>query len=71
MSWDQRLEPDLREQWLDYRASLIELEKIVIPRWIGRANDCRRMELHAFSDASEAAYAAVIFARIINLDGSI
>ncbi|XP_037930181.1 uncharacterized protein LOC119664905, partial [Teleopsis dalmanni] len=39
------------------------LDKIKIPRWIGTTNS-KTWEFHGFCDASEAAYAAVIYVKI-------
>ncbi|XP_046869331.1 uncharacterized protein LOC124461974 [Drosophila willistoni] len=45
------------------------LQHIQIPRLV--VNDTDNIELHGFSDASTKAYAAVVYSRVINKDGSI
>lgn len=71
LSWDQKLPEDIAKAWLHIRNELHLLEKIKIDRWIGKSLFTLSFELHGFSDASERAYAAVIYARIVNRDGSI
>jgi len=58
-SWDQELSKDNAQEWMDYRETLLLLEKVRIPRWIqSKVNSI--VELHGFADASEKAYAAVV-----------
>ncbi|XP_037811344.1 uncharacterized protein LOC119603398 [Lucilia sericata] len=57
-----------RKRWLKYKSSLPQLAKLKIPRWIRWSRESK-IELHCFSDASTAAYAADIYSRIINPNG--
>lgn len=57
------LGPKTRRNW--------KLESIVIPRWIRWNGNSKRTELHVFCDVSESAYAAVIYARVIDSFGDI
>ncbi|XP_046868423.1 uncharacterized protein LOC124460862 [Drosophila willistoni] len=52
-----------------YREDIINIRQLKIRRHIGYVG--KRIEIHAFSDASIKAYAAVVYSRIVNQDGSI
>ncbi|XP_050340313.1 uncharacterized protein LOC126766604, partial [Bactrocera neohumeralis] len=62
-SWDEPLNKEIEEEWLKFAKQLDMLDKITIPRWIGTYNNIS-LELHAFGDASDKAYAAVIYAKV-------
>ncbi|KAL7306684.1 hypothetical protein TKK_0001357 [Trichogramma kaykai] len=70
LDWDQRFPPKLEEAWLSFRAMLPGLESIRVPRWIGQSSG-GRLELHAFCDASERAYAAAVYAKVIMPDNTV
>ncbi|XP_046869360.1 uncharacterized protein LOC124462006, partial [Drosophila willistoni] len=69
LGWDDKLPKQLADTWLKWRADLDMLQHIQIPRLV--VNDTDNIELHGFSDASTKAYAAVVYSRVINKDGSI
>ncbi|XP_026731637.1 uncharacterized protein LOC113496572 [Trichoplusia ni] len=71
IEWDAELPAPLLEEWLDYRKNLRSLAKFRLPRWIKSSKENRVLELHGFSDASNVAYAAVVYARIIDKEGHI
>ncbi|XP_075977746.1 uncharacterized protein LOC142977620 [Anticarsia gemmatalis] len=71
ISWDDELPSGLQEEWRQYRTDLDKLVNFHIPRWIGKAESNVAIELHGFSDASNVAYAAVVYCRIISSDGDI
>ncbi|KMQ90403.1 hypothetical protein RF55_9844 [Lasius niger] len=50
----------LRARWVNFASSLPDLHDVKIPRWTGIS---KQLELHGFSDASERAYAAVVYVR--------
>lgn len=64
LDWDESLPVELHKQWNKIKTNLIAVEDIRIPRWIESKKD-QQIELHGFCDASEAAYAAVVYARVI------
>lgn len=68
--WDNFVSPSLTEQWNDFISHLPDLHEIRIPRWLGM-KQIWRSELHAFSDASELAYAAVVYVKTTRADGSV
>nr|XP_049699691.1 uncharacterized protein LOC110382053 [Helicoverpa armigera] len=70
LDWDDTLTPDLVNEWLQFRTSLIHLQQINIPRWYCFSPG-QRIELHAFADASKVAYGAAVYIRIIKNDNEI
>ncbi|XP_028173753.1 uncharacterized protein LOC114362514 [Ostrinia furnacalis] len=69
--WDDKLPESLLQEWELYRRELATLVDFHLPRWVHRADSDVQVELHGFSDASTAAYAAVVYIRCISKDGSI
>lgn len=69
--WDEPIPADLTPQWIDWMNHLEALKKVGIPRCYDSLSGATRLELHTFTDASESAYAAVLYWRVIRPDGSI
>ncbi|XP_044250699.1 uncharacterized protein [Drosophila takahashii] len=69
LDWDDPLPTKLADNRLKWRADLDTLQKFRLPRFV--PNDLDNIELHGFSDASTKAYAAVVYSRVTNDDGSI
>ena len=61
IGWDEIVPDDIRSKWIEITDSLIDLENLEIPRWMGAGT---KLTIHGFSDASIKAYAAVLFTRI-------
>lgn len=68
--WDNYVSSLLTDQWNDFISQLPDLQKIKIPRWLGMKK-IWKSELHAFSDASSVAYAAVVYIKTVRADGSV
>lgn len=64
VEWDCEVPVELRTTWTTLQARLSQLNKIQIPRCIFPGNHLRT-ELHGFCDASEKAYAAVLYVRVV------
>ncbi|XP_029173679.1 uncharacterized protein LOC114943163 [Nylanderia fulva] len=62
LDWDASLPSEEARKWLRFQEELAALEKLVVPRWLGALADSHQ-EVHGFADASERAYAAVIYLR--------
>ena len=59
LEWDQTLPPHLQEHYQDYMKDLTCLKDVEFPRWLGIKTP---LNLYGFSDASEKACAAVVYA---------
>lgn len=70
MDWDDAIPQSTLTTWLSFLDHLPELDSIKIPRWLG-LKATWKTELHCFADASESAYAAVVYARTIRLNGQV
>lgn len=70
IDWDDQASPAIQDQWKDFLLNLMDLNKISIPRWLGM-KAIWQSELHVFSDASETAYAAVVYVKTTTVDGNI
>ncbi|XP_049877869.1 uncharacterized protein LOC126375069 [Pectinophora gossypiella] len=70
LGWDEVVPPELLQEWNKYRSELTDLATVRIPRWLS-SHENDGLELHGFSDASNVAYAAVVYVRVIGIDGKI
>lgn len=70
LDWDDKLSENLLSEWLNYRHELININNILIPRWLCPTKTSK-LELHAFSDASSVAYAAAIYLRVVDENGQV
>lgn len=68
LGWDDVLTDDLLAEWLKFRNDLVKIKHIELPRWIHWTTGSHT-ELHAFADASKAAYAAVVYMKVTNGNG--
>lgn len=60
LNWDDELPEKLQAWWLSFRASIEEIRKFRVPRWVlGSAST--DYELHCFVDASEKGYGCCIY----------
>lgn len=63
LSWDDPLPTAIQLQWNNFRNQLHIIETININRWMNTTHQST-LQLHGFCDASEKAYAAVIYIRV-------
>lgn len=72
LDWDEYVGDSLKEEWLEIRNSFDNLQEVKVKRWIKTENkDLHNISIHGFSDASNAAYCAVIYYRVETNDGKI
>ena len=65
VDWDDPVPAPIRGVWSQWRSELHMLSQRSIPRcYFNKQSQPCSMEIHGFSDASEAAYAAVVYLRI-------
>ncbi|XP_046807521.1 uncharacterized protein LOC124420038 [Lucilia cuprina] len=65
--WDEVLSPQSLAQWKIFQSNYSYIKDIHIPRWINFVPNSN-IQFHGFCDASEKAYAAVLYIRISNND---
>lgn len=68
LDWDDEVPSEIGIQWDNLRNHLGDLVTIKIPRRV-ICDNCCNLQLHCFSDASEAAYGACIYVRSTDNDG--
>lgn len=71
LEWDSQIPDDYKNEWLHIRSQFHTSCSVKIPRWIGLSKDFKNLSLQGFADASEKAYACVVYIRIEHLDDSI
>ena len=71
IGWDTPLSEDLKAQHVQWRSELSVLKDITLPRCYFSDAAASSLQLHGFSDASEKAYAAVVYVRATYVDGSV
>ncbi|GFU47083.1 integrase catalytic domain-containing protein [Trichonephila clavipes] len=68
LDWSEQLPPDAMEEWINFYQKLAKVNNFKIPRCILLPSTIR-IEIHGFSDASERAYAAVVYIKCFNESG--
>ncbi|XP_043471598.1 uncharacterized protein LOC122504516 [Leptopilina heterotoma] len=72
IDWDERLKIPEFEKWKLWINDIEGVKKAKIPRcYRMRREKPERLELHTFSDASEQAYSAVVYWRMVYPDGNV
>jgi len=69
--WDDPLPPDLAKKWNQLLEELNTLNQVIARCYFELSKEPVRVELHGFSDASEQAYAAVLYLKTCYSDGSV
>ena len=67
IDWDDLLPEELKSVYQEFRRTLPSLENLTIPRWT-KVTKGSQLELHGFCDASQKAYAAVVYLRVKDND---
>lgn len=65
VTWDESVPADIFTSWINIRNQLGILEKIQFDRRV-IIQDCKTIEIHGFSDASEKAYGACLYVRSVS-----
>ncbi|XP_065372164.1 uncharacterized protein LOC135964036 [Calliphora vicina] len=68
--WDEVLSECSGTKWRQFLLDYVHIDDIKIPRWVGFKPSVN-LEFHGFSDASEKAYGACVYARIQDENGII
>ncbi|UYV60560.1 hypothetical protein LAZ67_1001526, partial [Cordylochernes scorpioides] len=69
--WDEHIPNDIKEKWNNFRAELLKLGDLSIPRYVWACEKDQDVQLHGFCDASGVAYSAVCYLRTVSLDGQV
>ncbi|XP_018395111.1 PREDICTED: uncharacterized protein LOC108773703, partial [Cyphomyrmex costatus] len=64
--WDDPIPQEFVQRWQNYISDLPRLDCIRVPRWTGQHKDNLWFEVHGFADASNRAYAAVTYLRVVH-----
>ncbi|XP_063623101.1 uncharacterized protein LOC134795200 [Cydia splendana] len=70
-SWDQEVTSNLLTEWNEFREQLPVLNSFIMPRWVGLRQDASDIQLHGYCDASNDAYAAVVYLRVVDHEGNV
>lgn len=68
LDWDDVLPREIVKKWMKIKGEFGCIEELKIPRWIDTSKNSK-VEIHGFCDASELAYAAVVYVRHMNESG--
>ena len=72
VDWDDPVPSSVHEPWLQWRSELHLLSKRHIPRcYFPKDAHISIIQLHGFSDASESAYAGVVYLRMVDTEGRV
>lgn len=70
LGWDEPIGRDLTSSWQKFETELHMLEDLQIPRYIDLAT-ASNIQLHGFSDGSEAGFSACVYLRVEDSDKNV
>ncbi|XP_026829094.1 uncharacterized protein LOC113562802 [Ooceraea biroi] len=71
VEWDEEIPASLVSRWKAIYSRLPQLNQVWLSRWTFVESEFESAELHGFSDASNSAYAAVIYLRVVSSSGDV
>ena len=72
VGWDDSVPAGIQQVWLQWRSELQSLSSKGIPRcYFPKSIQVTSLQLHGFSDASEDAYAGVVYFRMVDTTGAV
>uniref|UniRef100_A0A0A9YQQ8 Pol polyprotein n=1 Tax=Lygus hesperus TaxID=30085 RepID=A0A0A9YQQ8_LYGHE len=71
LQWDDALPEDLKQRWDLISSDLPNLSQLRIPRYIMGNNNWQSAQLIGFGDASQQGMSAVLYLRVVQVDGSV
>ena len=72
VDWDDSVPKEIEEDWRRWRSELSHLSTMGIPRcYFPKEVAVHSVQLHGFSDASENAYAGVVYLRVSDTSGNV
>ncbi|XP_062702256.1 uncharacterized protein LOC134285477 [Aedes albopictus] len=72
LQWDERLPEEIFDRWIRWTDLFCKIEDLRIPRCYFKnatVQTYEQLQLHVFVDASEAAFSAVAYFRVMNTNG--
>ena len=70
LGWDDAMTTELREQWCRWLQDLPLIQNFSVPRCLKpKGFQATSAELHHFADASERAFGAVLYLRMVDNNG--
>ncbi|XP_064633651.1 uncharacterized protein LOC135491609 [Lineus longissimus] len=70
LGWDDTLDETTAQKWRIWKGELKELDQLEIPRCLPLGlGEISSIELHGFGDASEKAYGAAVYIRVVDQNG--
>lgn len=69
LSWDESVPNDIHTEWLKFQNTFVCINKFNIPRQVVSPT-AREIQIHGYSDASEQAYGACVYARSTHSNGT-
>jgi hypothetical protein len=73
IGWDEETPTETCRKWTQWLKEIKDLENLAIPRcYVKLPMNCNsQLELHAFGDASEFAYASAVYLRALSVEGHV
>ena len=71
LDWDEEVPKELSVKITSWLSELISLSQIKVPRSLQIQKEVQTVSLHTFVDASQDAYGAVAYLRVLYLDGDV
>lgn len=71
IDWDDKINNEHHVKWLLWTQNLHQLSSVKVPRWVGLCTTGTRTEIHTFVDASEDAFAAAVYFKIMDESNNI
>ena len=69
VDWDDLVPENIAKDWLEHREELKLFKSLKLERWLYTSHTLETTEFHVFADASERAFATVVYARSFDADG--
>lgn len=66
LDWDDPIPSELAARWSAFMDEVDSLTGMVVPRWVGFTSVGAVVEVHGFADASERAYSAAVYLRVVH-----
>ena len=71
LGWDEPLPKATRDEFLEWRAHLVDLRSVRVPRCLLPKGIVKSIQLHVYCDASETGYGACVYIRAVNEEGKV